>query len=160
MRERRLRLPRVGGELLVVARHGDGASIRAHRLGHSAVGTPVVGDQHGRVAVVSGVGGVVEVGWRAVGAHRGAGGHAAGCWVSGLGQTPGAHVGLQVEMLGVLRGAPAQVRHARGSEGLPHPPPPPVVPLLEHVLKRGVQHPEVALPIRSALPGHLQKTLI
>lgn len=84
MSKRRLRLPCIGSELLVVACHRDGASVGAHWLGHPAVGTPVVRDQHGRVAEVSAVGRVVEVSGWAVRAHRAAGGHAAGVSIDDL----------------------------------------------------------------------------
>lgn len=171
MSKLRLRLPSVGRELLVAARQGNGASVGTYRLGHSAVGAPVVRDQHGREAVIGAVGRAVEVRGRTVWAHGAAGGQTAGvsgddlgcCWVSGLlGQTPGAaHVRLQVKRLRVFqRRIPGQVRRARGSVGSPHPPPPPVVPPLKHVLKGGVQHPVVALPIPPVLPTHLEKTLI
>lgn len=173
MSQRRLRLSCIGGELLVVAGHGNGASVWAQRLGH-AIGTPVVRGQHGRVAVASAVGRVWEVWGRAVRAHRDAGGHAAGvprddllgCWVSCrlgravLAQSPGAHIWLQIERLAIAHGVPGHVGHTRRSVGSPHPPPPPVVPLFKHVLKRGVQHPKVALPLPTGLLWHLDEALI
>lgn len=154
----------VGGELLVVAGHGHGASFGAQRLSHPAVGIPVVRRQDGRVAVVeSAVGRVREVGRRAIVAHRDAGGDAAGVagddlW-RGLGravlpQTPGTHAGLQVVRVVTV------ARTEEGPVGSPHPPPPPVVALLEHVLKRGVQHPEVALALPAGLLGHLDEALV
>ncbi|TNN87655.1 hypothetical protein EYF80_002002 [Liparis tanakae] len=108
-------------------------------------------------------------GGRAVGTHRAARGHAAGvpgdhlrCLVRGrLGQTPrAAYVRLQVERLGIVRGAPRQTRHARRVVGSPHPPPPPVVPHVKHILKRGIQHPIVAFPVPSVIPGHLDEALV
>lgn len=174
MNELGLRLSRIRGELLVAARHGDGASLGTHRLGHAAVGTPVVRNQHVRVAVVRAAGRVVEARARTVGAHRTAGGHAAAvpsddlwCWVSarlrwvGLAQTPGAaHIVRQVKRLVVLHVVPGQVRHARCSVRSPDSPPPPVISLLEHVIKRGVQHPEVALPVPCAFSGHFNEAFI
>lgn len=60
----------------------------------------------------------------------------------------------------IVHRVPGQVRHTRWSIGSPHPPPPSVVPFLKHILKCGVQHPIVALSVPSALPGHLDETLI
>lgn len=164
MSQRRFRLPGVGAELLVVARHGHGASVGAQRLSHPAVGIPVVRGKHGRVAVVeSAVGRVREVWRRAVGAHRDAGGDAAGVAGDdlrcGLGrtvlpQTPGTHAGLQVVRVVTV------ARAEEGPIGSPHPSPPPVVALLKHVLKRGVQHPEVTLALPAGLLGHLDEALV
>lgn len=41
-----------------------------------------------------------------------------------------------------------------------HPPPPPVIPILEHILELRIQRPVIPLPISSALSWYLQKTLI
>lgn len=170
---RRLRLSCKGGELLVVAGHGNGASVGAQWLREPAVGTSVVWGQHGRVAVITAVGRMGEAGGRTVRARRHAGGHAAdvprhdlGCWVSCrlvravLAQTPGAHIRLQVERFVIVHGVPRQVRHTRWSAGSSHPPPSPVVALFKHVLKCGVQHPKIALPLPTGLLGHLDETLI
>lgn len=164
MSQRRLRLSCIR-ELLVIAGHGNGASVGAQRLGH-AIGIPVVRGQHGRVA--SAVGRMWEVWGRAVRAHRDAGGHAAGvprddlgCWVScRLAQSPGAHIWLQVERVAIVHGVPGQVGHNRRSVGSPHPPPSPVVALFKHVLKRGVQHPKVAPQPPTGLLWHLDEALI
>lgn len=164
-----LRVPRVAGDLLVVTRHWRGASAGAPRRRHRAVGTRVVRHQHGRVAVVRAVRRVLEVGGRAVRGHGAARGRAAwmpgddvGRRVSGrLRQTPrAADVGLQVERLRVVHRVPGRTRHARRSVGSPHPPPPPVVPLVEHVLESGVQRPIVALPVPRAIPGHFDEALV
>lgn len=119
-----------------------------------------MGGHHGRVEVVGTVRWVAEVVRRTVRRHRGGGGHQVRVAVEELrsrvhrglgGHAPaGPDVRLQVQGL-----------QTRGSAGPLHPPLPPVVSLLEHVLKRGVQHPVVPLSIPAGfLDGHLQKAVV
>lgn len=167
--EHYLRLPHGAAGLLVVTRNRSAAHVGDYWLGHPAVGTAVMGEQDGFWAVISAIGDGVEVRGRrdARGDAVAVPGEDLCCLVpTWLGraepaQTPGAvRVRLPVELLLVVHRAARQVWSTRRSVRSPHPPPPPVVPRLEHVLKRGVQHPVVALPLPTALPGNLDETLI
>lgn len=77
--------------------------------------------------------------------------------VRGRTQAPGV-IRLHVQRLRILPGV--HVGSAGGSVGSPHPPPPPVVSLLKHVLTRGVQHPVVALLVPSVLPGDFHEAFV
>lgn len=108
---------------------------------------------------------------RAAGAHLETPRRDAGKWVPAddlnrrrlgravLPHTPGATVGLHVDRLVTLR----QVEEGDAGDlvGSPHPPPPPVVTFLKHVVEGGVQHPEVSFPPPGALRhGHLEEALV
>lgn len=41
-----------------------------------------------------------------------------------------------------------------------HAPPPPVIPVLEHVLVLGIERPIITLPFAAALAGHLHEALV
>lgn len=107
---------------------------------------------------------------RAAGAHLETSGQGAGKWVPAddlkrrlgravLPHTPGAPVGLQVDRVVTVR--QVEEGDARGPVGSPHPPPPPVVAFLKHVVEGGVQHPEVSFTTHTALlNGHLEEAVV
>ena len=67
---------------------------------------------------------------------------------------------VHVQGLGVVHGGPGPVGEARRPEGSPDPLPPAEVAALEHVFKRGIHDPEVALPVPAVVSGDLHEALV